>query len=146
MMRALLSAIVPAVLLGACGEPATAPSTSTASDTAEAVSGKVTTLDAAELEAMIAQDEAILVDVRTPEEFVAGHLEGAINLPVETFEPGEVPIAGEGKEVILYCRSDRRSGIAAEQLAEARGTTVRHLDGGILAWEDAGNPVTEAAR
>ena len=143
MLRSVLPAIAPALLLAGCGEPAASEPDA---DSVAASRGEVQTLDVDELARMVAQDEAVLVDVRTPEEFAEGHLEGAINLPVETFDPAKVPQAADGREVILYCRSDRRSGIAAEQLAEARGTTVRHLDGGILAWEEAGQPVTEPAQ
>ena len=83
-----------------------------------------------------------LIDVRTPEEFAKGHIEGAINIPVDEFDPAALLDVG-GAERILYCRSDRRSGVAAERLAEAGNTTAVHMEGGILAWEEAGLPVQQ---
>lgn len=136
MRRALAAAaaLALAAALSACNS-AVPP----ASDAA-AKAGTVATISPADLGALIARGGAILVDVRTPEEFAAGHLPGAVNLPVESFDPAALPRA-EGKETILYCRSDRRSGIAAEKTVAAVGGTIRHLDGGILAWEAAGQPV-----
>ena len=78
-----------------------------------------------------------LIDVRTPEEFAEGHLEGAVNIPLDAFDPAALPDA-DGAQRVLYCRSDRRSGIAADRLAEATGRDAVHLEGGILAWEAAG--------
>lgn len=52
----------------------------------------------------------LLLDVRTPEEFAAGHLEGAVNVPVQELELrwGELGVAPE-REVVVYCRSGARS-------------------------------------
>lgn len=81
-----------------------------------------------------------LIDVRTSEELAEGHLEGAVNIPLDTFDPAALPDT-DGAQRVLYCRSDRRSGIAADRLAEATGRDAVHLEGGILAWEAAGLPV-----
>jgi phage shock protein E len=87
-----------------------------------------------------AGDAIQLIDVRTPEEFADGHIEGAINIPVDQFDPTTLPDP-QGAERILYCQSDRRSGIAAEKLA-ANGDTAVHMKGGIRAWEGNHLPVT----
>ncbi len=100
---------------------------------AEAPMPAVEFVGTAELAAMRANGEAIVIDVRTPEEFAAGHLPGAINMPVETFDPAAVPFE-DGRETVLYCRSGNRSGRAAGMLADFTGDTVRHLEGGITAW------------
>lgn len=60
----------------------------------------------------------VVVDVRSPQEFAAGHLEGAINLPVDELE-GRLPELAEHGEVLVYCRSGARSGRAARFLAES---------------------------
>ena len=61
----------------------------------------------------------VLVDVRTPEEFAEGHLEGAVNLPVESPAFGElITQLDPGVEYVVYCRSGRRSEIAAEQMVD----------------------------
>ncbi len=73
---------------------------------------------------------AVVIDVRTPAEFAAGHVEGAINIPYEQI--GEkiraVPGASKDQPILLYCRSGRRSSIAKEAL-EKQGYR-RVLDGG----------------
>jgi phage shock protein E len=63
----------------------------------------------------IAAAGAVVVDVRTPGEFEAGHAKGAINIPFDQIaaRAGELP---KDKPVVLYCRTGRRSGIAAGEL------------------------------
>ena len=111
-------------------------------ETAEAREVGVLTIEAGALATRIEAGEPIqLIDVRTPEEFAEGHLAGAINIPVDQFDPAALPATG-GAERVLYCRSARRSAVAAEALSQASGSTAVHLEGGILAWEEAGLPVT----
>ncbi|GAB2877227.1 hypothetical protein GCM10027046_01330 [Uliginosibacterium flavum] len=61
--------------------------------------------------------KTVLIDVRTPEEFAAGHLEGALNIDHSVIDK-RIGMAGVSKddEVILYCRSGRRSAIASNSL------------------------------
>lgn len=103
---------------------------------AAAAETSVATLTSAELQTLIARGEVVLVDVRTPEEFGSGRIPGALNAPIETFDAASIPIEAE-RETILYCRSAGRSERAARMLAEHLGATVRHLEGGIIAWEEA---------
>lgn len=74
---------------------------------------------------------AILLDVRTTAEFAEGHPEGAINIPVDDLEKrlSELP---KDKEIVTYCKSGRRSGLATETLKKA-GHTVFDL-GSISDW------------
>lgn len=60
----------------------------------------------------------ILLDVRTPAEFAGGHLDGALNIPVDALASrlGELPA---DKTIVVYCRSGRRSAIAADLLTDA---------------------------
>lgn len=74
---------------------------------------------------------ALLLDVRTPEEFQAGHVEGATNIPVQVLGERAGEIAS-GREVVVYCRSGRRSAAAAEMLRE-RGHKVIDI-GPMTAW------------
>lgn len=62
---------------------------------------------------------ARLVDVRTPEEFAAGHLPGAINLPVQELERRMVELEPQERPVVVYCRSGSRSADAARLLQSA---------------------------
>lgn len=89
------------------------------------------TLDAKAFGEAIAKPGVTILDVRTPEEFAAGHVEGAVNLPVQELERrmDEVP---SDAEVVVYCRSGARSAAAAELLV-ARGRRVHDL-GPMSAW------------
>ena len=86
-------------------------------------------------------DEATYVlDVRSPEEYASGHVPGAVNIPYDQIASriAEVP---KDKDVVLYCKSGRRAGIAAEVLAGQGYTRLQHLEGDIVAWVDKGRPV-----
>lgn len=78
-------------------------------------------------------DGALLVDVRTPKEFSAGHLEGAINISHDqTLERLAEYGDDKSRSIVVYCRSGRRSGIA-EGLLEEHGFTNVHNGGGYEA-------------
>ena len=82
---------------------------------------------------------AILVDVREPAEWAAGHAEGARHIPLAQLGQGqgELPV---GRPVITVCRSGARSARAATILA-GQGREVSNLDGGMRAWAAGGLPV-----
>lgn len=89
--------------------------------------------------------QTVVLDVRTPEEFAAGHVPGALNLPHDQIasHAGEIGKLRE-HDVIVYCRSGRRSELALDAL-HARGfAKLWHLEGDYLAWEAAGRPVERA--
>jgi phage shock protein E len=75
---------------------------------------------------------AALVDVRSPGEFAAGHIDGAVNIPVQDLSSRmrEIP---KDRPVVLYCASGMRSGAAARLLRSAGRTDVHNL-GGISRW------------
>lgn len=76
-------------------------------------------------------DGATLLDVRTPQEYEAGHLNGALLIPIAELE-GRVTEVPQDKPVVVYCRSGGRSTKAAHLLKE-RGYTVHNL-GPMSAW------------
>ncbi len=80
-----------------------------------------------------AGEELYIVDVRTPEEFQEKHIPGAILIPVDDLEARyqEIP---DDREVILVCRSARRSGIATEFLVSKGYTNVKNMLGGMIQW------------
>jgi rhodanese-related sulfurtransferase len=94
----------------------------------------------AELQSMLAQGQAVLVDVREPDEFSAEHIAGAVNLPLSSFDPARLPPA-DGKTIILQCAGGKRSGMALERCAKAQAAIDTHLAGGLGAWKSAGLPV-----
>lgn len=60
---------------------------------------------------------AVVVDVRTPEEYAAGHLPGSVNIPLDIVKSGiSHQVANKSGVVLLHCRSGRRSGIAEREL------------------------------
>jgi len=87
-------------------------------------------------------EHLFLLDVRTPQEFAEGHIAGAVNVPYDQIAArlAEVP---KDKDVVLYCRSGRRAGIAADVLAANGYTRLSHLEGDMIAWTEKGRPVTK---
>ena len=81
----------------------------------------------------------IILDVRTPDEFKEGHIEGAILIPVSELE-GRLDELPKDKPIITYCKSGGRSGNAAEILVENSFRKVYDM-GGILDWQEEGYPV-----
>jgi len=81
----------------------------------------------------------LLVDVRTPEEFASGHIQNAVNIPVETLQTRLDEVPG-GVPVVVYCRSGNRSASAAQILVENGFQQVYDL-GGIKDWVALGLPI-----
>jgi rhodanese-related sulfurtransferase len=86
--------------------------------------------------------DVTVIDVRTADEFAAGHLEGAINLNVEdgTLQAGLADL-DPNAAYIVYCRSGRRSAIAAEAMAAAGFTSVTDLGALDAAAAETGLPI-----
>ena len=86
--------------------------------------------------------ELVVLDVRTPAEFDAGHVPGARNVSHDQVATRLGELASlRDKQVVLYCRSGRRTMLAAETLRKAGFTQLLHLEGDYLAWEAAQRPV-----
>ncbi|MFO1103851.1 MAG: rhodanese-like domain-containing protein [Methylocystis sp.] len=106
------------------------------------MSGPFNDISLAELKAGLATGAVLLVDVREADEYAAGHIAGAIFNPLSQFDPGKLPVAGDGQKVVIYCRSGKRSVSAMEQARlMGRRDANTHFGGGILAWVNAGEPV-----
>lgn len=89
-----------------------------------------------------AGDAPLVVDVRTPEEYAAGHVPGALNIPFDQMRGRATEIAsGKKSGVVLYCHSGRRAGIAAKTLEERGFGRVDLLEGNMPGWERDGYPV-----
>ena len=84
----------------------------------------------------------IILDVRRPDEFAAGHIPNAINVPNESIGTTEIPeLPDKDQLIMVYCRSGRRSKEAAEKLVKLGYTNVVEF-GGILDWK--GEIVTDS--
>ena len=81
------------------------------------------------------EDKPLLIDVRTEDEFVDGHVPGAINIPHKELEQRLAELSGvKNSQVVLYCRSGKRAGIAKELLEKNGFTQLDHLTGDYIAW------------
>ncbi|WP_139557091.1 rhodanese-like domain-containing protein [Methylotetracoccus oryzae] len=107
----------------------------------------ITEIDASQAQAKLG---AALIDVREPEEYAAGCLPGAVNIPRGVLEfriDGHPQIQGRRDgEVILYCQSGGRSALAAEALGKLGFTRVVSLAGGYKGWSEAGLPTQHPSR
>lgn len=96
-------------------------------------------LQPAELASKIKAGSApLILDVRTQEEFMAGHVPGAVLIPHDELEK-RIAELGAPRPVVVYCKSGRRAGIAEEVLAH-HGFSVTLLDGSWQAWQAAKLP------
>lgn len=101
---------------------------------------KIVDLDRDEVKRGLADGSILLVDVREPHEFQAGHIPGAVSHPLSTFDPAALP-RREGQRIVFSCAAGVRSAKAVE-LAEASGLDAReHYRGGFKDWALAGEPV-----
>ena len=91
--------------------------------------------DPAALAKLVAEktEPYVLVDVRTPEEYAAGHIPGAVNIPYDTIA-GNPPAKDKNALVIVYCRSGNRSSIAKRTL-DAQGFTRVEDFGAVGRWK-----------
>lgn len=123
-MRA--AAIVVALALGAAGCATVEQPAPVSREATTAVH-----VDGAQAQQLV-RDGALLLDVRTPEEYAAGHIEGAVNIHVEDLaaRAGEVP---DDRAVVVYCGTGRRSARAASILVESGHKKVYDL-GAMENW------------
>jgi rhodanese-related sulfurtransferase len=134
-------------LAGTAGAGAGAGAAATGDDAAGGAAATVPAtpmidLTAEQLAERIKAGTVRVIDVRTDEEVAQGMIPGAEHMPLDRFDPAKLG-ADDGREVVLYCRSGRRSAMAGAMLAEVTGKPVEHLAGGMLAWEAAGQPVAK---
>jgi rhodanese-related sulfurtransferase len=97
-------------------------------------------VDVGEARGLIAEKTGLVIlDVRTVSEFESGHLEGAINIPVEVLS-SHLSGLNQNDELLVYCRTGNRSTTAVGILRESGYDKVYHMDGGITSWNSAGFP------
>ncbi|MDD2799814.1 MAG: rhodanese-like domain-containing protein [Bacteroidales bacterium] len=108
-------------------------------------SNSFTSVSTAEFEQLIQQPEMQLVDVRTTEEYINGHIPGAVNMNVTDptgFFSEQIITLDKLKPVAIYCRSGVRSKLAAKEMVSI-GLQVFELGGGIIDWLSHGKPVDD---
>jgi rhodanese-related sulfurtransferase len=143
--------VVAVALAAACGSGDDAPSSGGPAPTAgpgtervvETADGTYTKIDPARLESMLASKDFILVNVHVPYE---GEIEGT-DLFVAYDDPdrleAELP-TDKTAEVVIYCRSGNMSTTAAEELVKRGFTNLLELEGGMVAWVEAGKPIVQS--
>ena len=99
-------------------------------------------LDSARFADKIVETDVVTLDVRTAGEFMAGHINGAINIDVEgnTFD-AEIANLDKSKTYAVYCQSGRRSQIAVDKMASTGFVSLFNLENGIADWNTKGLPV-----
>ncbi len=102
--------------------------------------GRYTDVSVDDLYAHLNDPSVYIVDVRTPGEFAAGHVAGAVNRPLQEIDRWwrELP---KDRPVYVYCRSGNRSRQASEYLKRKGFTNIYNVTGGILDWQAAGYPL-----
>lgn len=92
-------------------------------------------VDAQQFAEVIANKDVQLVDARTPEEYSEGHIPGAVNIDVKSADfDTQIATLNPDRPVAVYCRSGRRSKLAAERMTNV-GLQVTELSEGILSWK-----------
>jgi rhodanese-related sulfurtransferase len=83
----------------------------------------------------------VIIDVRTPEEFNSGHVQGALNIPVESPDfAAQVGALDTSATYAIYCRSGNRSAVATAEMGAMGFVNVYDLDGGFTDLAAAGMP------
>ena len=123
-MKKLIFLLLAVMMLTACGQD-------TEKDQGE-VYMNITAEEAKEI--MDSQEGHVILDVREQDEYDAGHIPGAILIPYTQIEDkADEMLPDKDQQILVYCRSGRRSKIAAEALAELGYTNIKEF-GGIIDW------------
>ena len=126
MQRMIPILLIMTLLLTGCAASAPAP-------TPEANTYRQITMQEA-VEMMEKEENYIILDVRTHEEFAAGHIPGAIVIPNETIGTEEIPqLSDKDQLIMVYCRSGNRSKQASDKLVKLGYTNIVEF-GGIIDW------------
>lgn len=101
-------------------------------------------LDIEDVKTGLREGSILLVDVREPHEFAAGHIPGAIAMPLSGFDPSRLPEAGD-KRIVFSCAAGVRS-VQALMLAQQAGLRLdAHYRGGFKDWLHAGEAIEAGA-
>ena len=126
-MKKLIASFAALILLAGCSSTGSATTVN---------------LNVSEFSQKITEPDVIILDVRTPEEFASGHIEGALNIDFNSGDfANEITRLNPSENYAIYCRSGSRSGQAASIMHKAGFHDVSNLNGGVIDWTDAGLPL-----
>lgn len=102
----------------------------------------VKNVDVGQFDKLRQQTNSVVLDVRTPKEFAAGHIPGALNIDWNGADfANKVSALDKTRSYLVHCAAGGRSAKAADKMTSLQFTNVYNLQGGIRAWEKAGQPV-----
>ena len=147
---ALAGAAALALTLGVSGCSSDSASNSASESVVQAADGTVAPPEApvrvgvTDFADVIASPDVTIVDVRTPEEFAQGHIEGAVNIPVEyaDFTDQVSQLDADGTYAV-YCRSGNRSQAAVAGMSEVGINGIFELESGTNGWSGEGQPLVQ---
>lgn len=146
MRRSIILVVASVLMISSCGGSSDSDSEAEPSGTpviADSSNG-LATVSADEAASIIEADPdgLVVLDVRTPEEYADGHLDDAVLVDFYDSDFAE-QLADLDPEVpyVLYCRSGNRSGQTLQIMDDLGFTSVDNVDGGIIAWSEAGLPI-----
>lgn len=103
----------------------------------------VTNLNVSEFANVLATEDVVILDVRTPAEFSDGHIANAINIDAQSGNfAAEIEALDKTKTYAVYCRSGNRSGTATQIMAEAGFSKLYNMNGGTIDWTNSGFALT----
>jgi rhodanese-related sulfurtransferase len=115
---------------------------------------EITTLDVADVKAMLGREDVVLVDLRDPRELEReGRMPGAFHCPrgmlefwIDPESPYAKPVFQEDKTFVFFCAGGWRSALAAKAAQDMGLRPVAHMRGGFGAWKEAGGPTEDGVR
>ena len=137
----IITLVMGAILLAACsGSTAPAVTSEVVGKKISVSGGEYTDVSVAELQTMLENKDFTFVNTHIPFEGDIPNTD--LTIPFDEIDQNldQLP-ADKDAKIVLYCRSDRMSGIAAETLVELGYTNIWNLDGGFNDWEEAGLPL-----
>lgn len=137
MKRSIALILAAVALLAGCAGPAP-QSTQAPQKPSSAQSEAMVNVTVNDLQERLKSDKPpLVIDVREPDEYAAGHIEGARLMPLGKVETEILPIPKD-EEIYLVCRSGNRSAQAYRKLAALGYTNLKNVTGGMLQWEKVG--------
>lgn len=138
MRRTILITLTSIVfILTACSSSAPAQTSAEAGKPVKVTGGEYRDVSVSELQSMMEEKDFVFVNVHIPFEGDLPNTDLSIPFDEISQNLGQLPAEKDAK-IVLYCRSGRMSQIAAEELVRLGYTNVWNLDGGFIAWEEAG--------